>query len=352
MKRWLLLTFIFGLIGLPGTLFLVNTLEVSNQVHVTALVEESGGTEIAEVSSSSGSGGGLNGQAAEFSDNQESDEVDNLNANSDENESDSKDEEDGSIVDEPDELEESDEEAEEEVIAPEPQAALYFGGYAFPNAQIIFTLDGEATYTFSADSEGYFEGSFGALTMGEHIFSFQAASYEDKESRLISYAYTVVNESPLYITSILLPPIFGSVENGQGLGGVAIPGSEIQVYGVSQSDQKLVELETIQVNEDGTYKYEVDLKDGAYSQYYVACSFQGQECGYSGIIPVQVVGGFYEIPSNVFADFTNDIQVNFVDFSFMRAAFLSDKDILFYDLDEDGELTVKDFSLLDYQWTQ
>lgn len=352
MKRWLLLTFIFGLIGLPGTLFLVNTLEVSNQVHVTALVEERESSQISEISSVSESGGGLNGQAGESSDNQESDEVDSFDANSDENESDSTDEEDGLTIDEPDELEESDEKEDETTIVPEPQAAIYFGGYAFPNAQVVFTLDGEASYTFYADSEGYFEGSFGDLTMGQHIFSFQAESFEGKESRLVSYAYTVVSESPLYISSILLPPIFGSVENGQGLGGVAIPGSEIQVYGVSQSDQKLVELETIQVNEDGTYKYEVDLKDGAYSQYYVACSFQGQECGYSGIIPVQVVGGIYEIPSNVFADFTNDIQVNFVDFSFMRAAFLSDKNILFYDLDEDGDLTVKDFSLLDYQWTQ
>jgi hypothetical protein len=64
------------------------------------------------------------------------------------------------------------------------------------------------------------------------------------------------------------------------------------------------------------------------------------------------VGGLYEIPGNVFADFTADIKVNFVDFSFMRAAYLSGESILFYDLDEDGVLTLKDFSLLDYQWTQ
>ena len=98
--------------------------------------------------------------------------------------------------------------------------------------------------------------------------------------------------------------------------------------------------------------YEVDLKEGAYSQYYVSCSYEGQGCGYSGIVPIQVIGDTYEIPSNIFADFTQDVEVNFIDFSFMRSAFLSSQSILFYDLDEDGDLTLKDFSLLDYQWTR
>jgi hypothetical protein len=107
---------------------------------------------------------------------------------------------------------------------PDPRAAVYFGGYTFPSAVVIFTVDGETVFTVSADSEGYFEGSYDELDLGEHIFSFQAQSYDEQESRLVSYSYSVQNESPLYISTVLLPPIFASTDEGQGIGGVAIPG--------------------------------------------------------------------------------------------------------------------------------
>ena len=319
MKRWLLLTFAFAFIGLPGTLLLVNTLEVSNQVHVTALVGDPNEpvNSPTVITTSGGGGGSDNGTIA-------------VNI--------------PTTVDQPNEDTSSTEQ--------ELQTVIYFGGYAFPNAEVTFTLDVDFSFTVSANDEGYFEGSYDELYMGEHIFTFQALSYEGEESRLVSYAYNVQNEAALYISSVLLPPIFGSNQGGDGLSGVAIPGSEIQVFGVSQGSQALVGLETIQVGSDGTYAYEVDLKEGAYSQYYVSCSYEGQGCGYSGIVPIQVIGDTYEIPSNIFADFTQDVEVNFIDFSFMRSAFLSSQSILFYDLDEDGDLTLKDFSLLDYQWTR
>jgi hypothetical protein len=58
MKRWLFLTFIVGLIGLPGTMFLVNTLEATNEVHVTALVRDPNTIEETAVVTSTSGGGG------------------------------------------------------------------------------------------------------------------------------------------------------------------------------------------------------------------------------------------------------------------------------------------------------
>ncbi len=315
MKRWLLLTFILALFSFPSTFFLVNTLESSNEVRVTALVEAPGTQSTTSGSSGGNSGGG------------------------------------GRPLGSDETLPEAS--VEEEIAAqPELQAAVYFGGYAFPDARVTFSLDGSLLLTLNADEEGAFQGSYGNLSLGEHVFTFQAYNYDGNASRTVSYAYTVLNEAPLYISSILLPPLFYPLETGEELEGLSISGSEIQVYGVSQGGEQLVPLSTIEVDEEGKYSYLLDLKDGTYEQYYVSCSFEGQACGYSAVIPVQIVGGVYEIPSNVFADFTRDIEVNFEDFSFMRAAFLSRVSILFYDLDEDGSLTLKDFSLLNYQWTQ
>lgn len=354
MKRWLLVFSALTLLGLPGTLFLANLLEVSNEVHITATVEDPNAApsdSSAVVSNSSGQGGG-SGASSNQSSSTNEDEEDGSNQSeegssgqtqgSQAGESESND-----TISETPSTDSTDAEELEE-----PMATLYFGGYAFPNASVQFSIDGTHVSTLTADEDGYFEGSYSELVFGGHIFSFQAESYAGDESRLVSYSYTVQNESPIYISSILLPPIFTPADSGEGLAGVAIPGAEIEVYGVEQNGSGLVLLETIHVPDDGAYSYEVDLKTKAYDQYYVACTFKGQACGYSGIIQVQNIGANNAVPTNVFADFTNDVEVNFVDFSFMRAAFLSDVSILFYDLDEDGALTIKDFSLLNYQWTQ
>lgn len=360
MKRWIFLTAIFAILGLPGTMFLVSTLEVSNDVHITATVQgpESDNSENSSVVSSGGGGGwgGRNSGSGSSQNDDEDDEDQNTDdVNFDETDSSE------ANSDEELQIEESvtEDDADEKIEEPsspepkkDPEALIYFGGYAFPNAVISFTLDGEPMFTVNADADGYFEGNYDSLPLGEHIFTFQAEDYEEVTTRTVSYAYNVVNESPLYISSILLPPLFEPAENGTGMNGLSIPGAEIQVFGVTQNGQELVEVETIIVNADGTYSYELDLKDGAFNQYYVSCTYKEKECGYSGIIQVQIVDGSYEIPSNVFADFTKDVAVNFVDFSFMRAAFLNKANLLFYDLDEDGALTLKDFSLLNYQWTQ
>lgn len=354
MKRWLFLTVVFGLIGLPGTMFLVSTLEVSNDVHITATVRSLESESSASSGTPDTAGGRNSGTRSSQSEEDEEDE-DSGEEDLDEEEDNNQDDANEASGDEGDA---GSNETQEQASAPEPileeerETIVIFGGYAFPNAMVTFTLDGEVVLTIDADEEGYFEGNYDELAFGEHVFTFQAEDYNDAQTRTVSYAYTVINESPLYISSILLPPLFEPAENGTDLEGLSIPGAEIQVFGVTQDGQDLIEVESIIVDEDGTYSYELNLKDGAFNQYYVSCTYEGKECGYSGIIPVQIVDGAYEIPSNVFADFTQDVEVNFVDFSFMRAAFLSKANLLFYDLDEDGELTLKDFSLLNYQWTQ
>lgn len=356
MKRWLLVLSALTLLGVPGTLFVANVLDVSNEVHITATVEDPNAipeeepNSVVPTSTSGGGGGGGNGSnsnSQSAAGEEETDEESQPDSTPD-----SSVPTDSSIADEQGDQASQNSTEEADEVEEEERAIIYFGGYAFPNATIQFSLDGGVVLTAVADDTGYFEGNYSGLALGDHVFSFQAKDYKGDESRLVSYSYTVQSASPLYASSILLPPIFAPGNNGDALNGVAIPGAQIEVYGVTQSGQELVLLQTIDVPSDGSYKYEVDLKSEGYDQYYVACSFKGNSCGFSGVVPVQNVSANFEVPGNVFADFTNDVEVNFVDFSFMRAAFLSEVSILFYDLDEDGELTLKDFSLLNYQWTQ
>lgn len=359
MKRWLLVLSALALLGVPGTLFLANTLMVSNDVRVTAVVGSPGEEEetapVIIPTSSGGGGGGAGGgsHSSSFGNADDDKEIDNeLDGDAEGISGEQENTADTNTGAEPESSADTTQTTNEVAVEQTPTTSIYFGGYAFPNASVTFMIDGEESISILADTQGYFEGVYSGLVFGEHVFSFQAESYEGDESRLVSYAYSVQNESPLYISSVLLPPIFTPGDTGDSLTGVAIPGSQIEVYGVSQNGQSLVLLETIEVPATGAYDYSVDLKTGTYSQYYVSCNFKGQACGYSGIVPVQTIGSEYVVPTNIFADFTSDVKVNYVDFSFMRAAFLSDVSILFYDLDEDGVLTMKDFSLLNYQWTQ
>lgn len=362
MKSWLLALLAFVLLGIPGTMFVANVLTATNEVNITAVVEDPNALVeeetpvVVPVITDGGNGSGGSGRGGSDQDSDSGSDSDSESIESSEGISDQTNA--SSSVEGSSSGGSSSPTSSAPVSAPESveeqalEASIFFGGYAFPNATVRFSIDGNSAVTAMADGAGYFQGSFSGVHLGDHIFSFQAADYSGEESRLVSYSYTVQNESPLYISSIFLPPIFAPASSGDTLTGVSIPGSEILVYGVSQMAQDLVLLDTIQVPEDGSYSYAVDLKSEGFDQYYVACNFKGKACGFSGIIPVQNIGVGDEIPTNIFADFTNDISVNFVDFSFMRAAFLSDVSILFYDLDEDGELTVKDFSLLNYHWTQ
>ncbi len=354
MKLWFILLSLLFIFVAPAAYLFANTLSASNDVTITATVpsqESESGT-----SSTSGGGGGSGwySQITNIQDEDADEDVDTDSNSTDESTPGTElgldEDTSAQSGDEEADSEESIEESVEEPVEPET-TEVYFGGYTFPNATISYSLNGEVVSTIQADTSGYFEGSYSVVEAGEQIFSFQAESYEGDESNLVSYAYTVQTGSPVYISSIILPPIL-DVSSGGELEGVAIPGSEIQVYGVNLSDQSLHVVNTIPVGPDGTYVIEFDLGDSTvYDQYYVGCEWKGTDCGFSQIIQVQMVGEDYKFVDKIFANFTEDEEVNFVDFAFIRAAFLQGKNNPLYDLNQDGEIDLVDFSLLNYQWT-
>lgn len=351
MKLWFVLLSLLFIFVAPAVYLFTDTLSASNEVHITATVPELESESSSNVSSDGGGGGSWSGQIINVRDDEEVEEEDE--------DGEEETEEGEENEPEPDNAPETDvvtddEEVEEEALdePAEPTSTnVYFGGYSFPNATISYSLNGEVISTIQADATGYFEGVYASVEAGENTFSFQAENYEGDESHLVSYAYTVQTASPVYISGVVLPPILDVSSEGD-LEGIAIPGSEIQIYGVDLSDQSLHVVNTISVNPDGTYAIEFDLRDPTvYDQYYVGCEWEGLDCGFSQVIEVQMVGDSYKFVGEVFADFTQDVEVNFVDFAFIRAAFLSGKNNPVYDLNKDGTIDLVDFSLLNYQWT-
>ena len=362
MKNWLATLLAFLVLVVPSAYLLTDVMSASNSVHITAIVPEpSTPTEIPPSSSvtSSGSSTGSSGGGA-FSSNTEASSSEassesTSDANTAENDtggdsggvsaggsSTSSNNTTGVIENTP---------STPPPALPPPTAVVRYGGYTFPNATVTFSLNGVFVTTLQADATGYFVGS-SSVPVGDAIFTFQASDMLGNDSRLTSYAYTVQNESPVIISSIVLPPLF-DVSPAGDLSGVAIPGAEIVVYGMSDGDQELHPLSTITVNGDGTYTYDFDFKkDLSYDRYYVACSWEGVDCGTSGIVQVQMVGESNKFIGEVLADFTEDIEVNYVDFAFMRNAFLKDPYNPVYDLNQDGVVNLADFSLLNYQWSQ
>lgn len=354
MKLWFVLLSLLFIFIAPAVYLFADTLSISNEVHITATVPELESESSSNVSSGSGGGGSWGGQIINIRDDEKGDEKDEEEEEADDIEGDGGSEPEPDIAPETGIVVDDKEEKEEEVLdePAEPDTTnIYFGGYSFPDATISYSLNGDVISTIQADTSGYFEGIYPSVEAGENTFSFQAENYEGDESHLVSYAYTVQTTSPVYISGIVLPPILDVSSEGD-LEGIAIPGSEIQIFGVDLSDQSLHIVNTISVNPDGTYAIEFDLRDPTvYDQYYVGCEWKGLDCGFSQVVEVQMVGDSYKFVGEVFADFTQDVEVNFVDFAFIRAAFLSGKNNPVYDLNKDGTINLVDFSLLNYQWT-
>lgn len=363
MKWWLSILALFVLASVPAAYLYADVLIGTNQVTITAEVVDLGAsapaTESNTPSSTTSSGGGSGSGIWHFITSFFGDDSGTVSGNSNTSTDGTSDNgtnasgisEAGSST-ETTATDSTNTEALASEIPPVPTTSVRFGGYTFPNAIVTFTLDGATAYTIQADADGYFEGAYSAVEEGEHAFTFQAQDYADQSSRLTSYVYTVLPDSPVYIAPILLPPIFGFSSTGE-LSGTAIPGSTVQVYGVDTATQDLFPVNRVEVSADGTFSYDIDLKNfPLYDQYYVSCEYEGKSCGYSGIIQVQAVGESASAPTEIFADFTQDVRVNYVDFSFMRAAFLNHKNLLLYDLNQDGKIDLQDFSLLNYQWTQ
>lgn len=387
MKFGLLLATVLLLISIPSVFLLTNSLsdpslESSTEVHISAYVPESDadnttpiGSTPSTSSTSGGGGGSASGQIASTVEQTLTESMDSETPDSDATDPTPLDGEDSTATTTPTSpstpsseatpptTTESSAETETPELETPPLAdpppptetTLHFGGYAFPNAEISFTLNGTTTLTLTADSSGYFEGTYDQLTTGSHVFTFEARDYQGNRSPLTSYFYTVDTLAPVYIPSILLSPLLyiEPQTSTEILGGVAIPGSSLQVYGVDTEDQSLHIIDTFIVEEQGQFSFDFDLSGPMpYDQYYVACSFEGLNCGYSAVIEVQTVDtSTTQLAPSFVADFTADIEVNYVDFSFMRYAFLNNKTHPLYDLNRDGRISLIDFSLLNYQWT-
>lgn len=346
--------FVLGiLMSVPSYYLYTSVLEGSNEVHVTAIVPDNSSSSDTESSNSSGSwtqifnginSGNNNGpQTDDLSDGTESSTGPGAGSESSTQ---------VAVTDPDAEIGSTDSlKTNEEILPPTPQTSVHFGGYSFPGAQVTFTLNGDESLVIQADEKGYFEGEVNEVFLGENVFTFVAEGYEGNSSNLVSYNYTIQNESPVYIPYILLPPVI-YITGAGALEGIAIPGSTLDVYGVSTQDQSLVIVDTVQVDADGNFNIEFDLGQALpYEQFYLSCELENAECGYSNVIHVQTVGSTSRFIEEVFADFTKDIQVNFIDFAFMREAFLKNNPNILYDLNQDGVLDLEDFSLLNYQWT-
>ena len=339
--------------SVPSYYVFTSVLEGSNEVYVTAIVPDA--TEGSSEGSSNGSSGGAGPswiQILNGNNNESSSEPSNGGTNSDSESGAESDSNTQVAVTGPNiEGGTADSSDANETTPPVQQTSIHFGGYSFPNAQVTFSLNGEENLIVQADEKGYFEGEVKSVGLGENVFTFVAEGYEGNTSNLVSYSYTIQNESPVYIPYILLPPVIYITGTGD-LEGISIPGSTLDIYGVSTKDQSLVIVDTVQVDADGNFQIEFDLGQALpYEQFYLSCKLEEIECGYSNVIQVQTVGSTSRFIEEIFADFTKDIQVNFIDFAFMREAFLKSNPNILYDLNQDGVLDLEDFSLLNYQWT-
>jgi len=229
---------------------------------------------------------------------------------------------------------------------------VIFQGKAYPNSSITILKDGEVTTVVMADSNADFRAEITDLTAGIYTFGLWAKDKDGIKSIIYTLTFRVRVSTITTVSGIYLPPTIDidktRLQKGEILNifGQTIPNVEVDVYIFSgeiiektQADEigAWLLLFNTQALEDGPHitKARFQLNDEERSIFSEALSFYIGEGG----------------PDIVFsdADFNDDGRVSLVDFSILLYHWGTDN--VRCDLNRNRVVDLPDFSIMLYYWT-
>lgn len=333
MKRVLIFAALLIIIGIPSYGVYVVSVLNSQEVHITAIVPESNtvasATQIIENDGGGGAGTVGSNTASSHTEETEEDAVVSLSAN----------------------------------------------GYAIPSGKVLIYVDGRAKEVWTVDAAGSFSGQIKLDKSGTHVFSFVAKN-AGFSSPIRSYSLNVEAGQLYELSPILLPPVF-AWSSAKTMDGWVLPGATLSLF----IDDNFTESRTS--DSSGWFSFGANDTNVSHS-FYVTCNYFGESCGTSVVLtytaPTATVENpiaethsvgtpgvkineettaivTQEIQEEIIAsyltvaDFSGDGNVNYIDFGKMRNTFAKKIYDPTLDLDNDGLVTLRDFSILAHQWS-
>ena len=237
---------------------------------------------------------------------------------------------------------------------------VVISGYAFPDSEVSFLVDGEPAGTTDTTSDGEYEITLDEIARGVYTFGVFATGPDDVRSSTFSTSFTVTGARTSALSNINVAPSLAAapdpVDPGDvlTLSGYALPDATVTIEN-GPDDTEGTELTTTSDN-DGAWSIEVDTNGFSVGTYRArAQADQGDEIGsantnFSNYV-FYGVGEEAQRPLN--SDLNRDGSVNLTDFSIL----------LFWwggdggdsnppaDINQDGTVNLTDFSILLFNWT-
>lgn len=237
-------------------------------------------------------------------------------------------------------------------------AIITFSGFAYPNAVVTFTKNGQVIGTALAKDDGTFTKK-ATVSPGFITFGVRAKDKRGLDSATTNITLSVNKNSFMDISNIFLSPTITADRFNLQKGGTlrifgsAFPESLVRLFNnFSPSGDPIAEIST---DANGAWEYFFptnDLGDGEYSlkvNAQITSPFMVSE--FSDNLDFTIA----EISCRG-ADFNFDTRVNIVDFSILifyweRNPAIGNPTNICTDLNTDEIVNIFDFSILMHQWT-
>lgn len=231
-------------------------------------------------------------------------------------------------------------------------------GFAFPNSEVTFLVDGNRVDTVRADRDGAYDVTIDGIARGVYTFGVFAEGSDGVRSSTFSTSFTVTGARTTALTNINVAPSVAvspdPVNPGQTLtiSGSALPNAEITVQNGARNAPSLNSITTTS-DANGRWSVTVNtssFRTGTYGARARAVQAGGQETTFSELT-FYGVGQQADVPLNT--DLNRDGRVNLTDFSILLFWWNSnggDSDPP-ADINRDGRVNLTDFSILLFNWT-
>lgn len=236
-----------------------------------------------------------------------------------------------------------------------PQTAVRFSGYAYPDALVSISKQGIFALSVYADSTGYFTATLEEEYDSTILYSVIARDVLGNRSLLLNYPIAIQVGYLTHLSGILFAPTIvldkrETVLNGDiAISGYALPNREVEIL-INGEVEKVFSKQT---NNDGTYKYVLNLSGLPKGEYTVSIKYKGDE-RQSKLVKF-IIGDKIllneEIVEVLQGDCNRDGVINLIDFSVLAFWYKKPNPPICVDVKRDNIVDLIDFSILAYFWT-
>lgn len=238
-------------------------------------------------------------------------------------------------------------------------AEVIISGYAFPNSEVVFLVDGEIADTDTANSNGVFSTTLDEIARGVYTFGVYAVDSKGVKSSTFSTTFSVIGAKTSNLSNVnimptvLVTPDPADLNSTVTFSGYSLPSATVTLENQKDKVSQSLKTHTTESSASGAWTIEVPTDGFSVGSYKVRAKAEqagGVETDFS---EYTFYGVGEEADVTINADLNRDGSVNLIDFSILLFWWGTDGGTSDppADINRDGSVSLTDFSILLFNWT-